>query len=335
MQGLRFVRWFAAPVLAAFAVAAGAQQFTMKLSTVTLNDVTHEWMKAFKAGVEARAGNRIKVEIYPASQLGPLPRVIEGVAMGTVELTVPTPGFMVGMEPRYLVLDTPALFDNLIHGHQVLGDPELRKRFATFGAARGVEPLFLFLNGPAMLLSHKPVRSVADLKGQKIRVPGGAPMHVEPFKRLGVAPLSVALGEVLPAMQNRAIDGLVSGFNVLTAFKFYDVAKTVTELPASFLGAIGLVNRNFMKSLGPELEAIVREESLKAEKLFWTWGIDDLARIQADWEKNGGQVIKMAPADAQRYIDEVTSVLPPLLAANPQLKEDYEAIIATAKKYRK
>ena len=79
----------------------------------------------------------------------------------------------------------------------------------------------------------------------------------------------------------------------------------------------------------------MREESLKAEKLFWTWGIDDLARIQADWEKNGGQVIKMAPADAQRYIDEVTSVLPPLLAANPQLKEDYEAIIATAKKYRK
>lgn len=316
-------------------LAAAAQPFTMKLSTPTQGDVTHEWMKAFKDGVEARAGGKLKIEIYPASQLGPLPRVIEGVATGTVELTVPTPGFLVGMEPRYLVFDTPALFDDLQHGHEVLGDPELRKRFASLGAARGIEPLFMYLNGPAMLISHKPVRSVADLKGQKIRLPGGAPLHVEPFKKLGVSPLTMALGEVLPAMQNRAIDGQVSGFNVLTAFKYYDVAKSVTQLPGSWLVGIGIVNRNFIKSLGPELEAIVREESRKAEKLFWTWGADDLGRIRATWEKNGGQVITMPPAEAKRYIDEVTSVLPPLLAQNPQLKEDYDAILAAAKKYRK
>ena len=68
----------AAAVLAV--TPATAQQFTMKLSTPTNNDVTVEWMNAFKAGVEARAGGRIKVEIYPASQLGPIPRTVEGVA---------------------------------------------------------------------------------------------------------------------------------------------------------------------------------------------------------------------------------------------------------------
>ncbi len=49
---------------------ASAQQFTMKLSSPTVNDLTQEWMKEFKAGVEARAGGRIKVEMYPANQLG-------------------------------------------------------------------------------------------------------------------------------------------------------------------------------------------------------------------------------------------------------------------------
>jgi len=57
---------------------AHAQQFTMKLSSPTVNDAPHEWMKAFKAGVEQRSGGRIKVLVYPASQLGQIPATVEG-----------------------------------------------------------------------------------------------------------------------------------------------------------------------------------------------------------------------------------------------------------------
>lgn len=314
--------------------AAHAQQFTMKLSTPTNNDVTVEWMKAFKAGVESRAGGRIKVEIYPASQLGPIPRTVEGVALGTVEMTVPAVGFFIGLEPRFQVFDAPGLFDSVAHAQKVLTDPDIKKRLATFGAAKGVEPLFTFANGPLMLLSHRPIRSLADFKGQKIRVPGAAPLQVEPFKKLGASPLSMPLGEVLPAMQNRAIDGLIAGFVVYVAFKYYDVAKGLTQVPGSFLIASGMVNRKFMQSLGPELEAIVRDEARKAEELFATRGVQDLKRIQGVWEKNGGETITLSPQDAKRYLEETTSVLPPILASNPQLKEDYEALVAAAKKYR-
>jgi len=65
--------------------SASAQQFTMKLSSPTINDVVHEYYKTLKAGVEARAGGRLKLEIYPANQLGQLPAVVEGVALGTIE----------------------------------------------------------------------------------------------------------------------------------------------------------------------------------------------------------------------------------------------------------
>jgi len=323
----------AAGILAAG--AANAQQFTMKLSSPTINDVQHEWMKAFKSGVEARAGNRIKVEIYPANQLGQIPRTVEGVALGTIELTAPAVGFLIGLEPRFEVFDAPGLFDDVRHGQAVLNDPDIRKRVATFGAAKGVEPLYMFLNGPLMLLSHKPVRTLADFKGQKIRVPGPAPLHIEPFRKLGASPVSMPLGEALPAMQNRTIDGSIASFSVFTAFKYYDIAKGITQLPKSFLVAAGLVNRNFMKSLGPELEAIVREEARKAEGVFSNWGVDEVGRIQKNWEGNGGQTISLSPAESTRYVEDVTAAIVPILAKNPQHRDDYEALLAASKKYRR
>jgi TRAP-type transport system periplasmic protein len=314
---------------------ANAQQFTMKLSLAAMNDANHEWMKAFKTGVESRAGGRIKVEIYPANQLGQIPRTVEGVALGTIELTSPAIGFLIGLEPRFEVLDVPGLFDDVLHGQKVLADPDIRKRIASFGAAKGVEPLYVFLNGPLMLLSHKPVRTLADLKGQKIRVPGATPINIEPFKKLGASPVSIPLGEALPAMQNKTIDGTIASASAFTVFKYYDIAKGLTQLPKSFLIVGGLVNRKYMKSLGPELEAIVREEARKAEKIFSTWGVDEVERIRKTWEQNGGESISLPPAEANRYIEEVTSVIRPILSANPQIKEDYEALLAAAKKYRK
>jgi len=327
-----------AAVLTAGLLAAGAasaRQFTMKLSSPTINDVVHEWMKTFKAGVESRAGGRIKVEIYPANQLGQIPRTVEGVALGTIEFTAPAVGFLVGLEPRFQVFDAPGLFDDVPHAMRVLTDPDIRRRLSSFGAGKGVEPLTTAVNGPLLLLSHKPVHTLADFKGQKIRVPGGTPLHIEPFKKLGASPISMPLGEVLPAMQNRAIDGLIAAFAVYTAFKYYDVAKGLTYLPGSFLVVSGIVNRNFMKSLGPELEAIVRDEAQKADVVYSTWGVEDLERIRRSWEANGGQTIVFPPAEAKRYLDEVTSVLPPILAANPQVKEDYDALLAAAKKHRR
>jgi C4-dicarboxylate-binding protein DctP len=324
----------AALALAAFAAAAPAQQLTMKLSTPTINDASHEWMKVFKAGVESRSAGRIKVEIYPANQLGPIPRTVEGVALGTIEMTVPAVGFLIGLEPRFQVFDAPGLFDGVEHAQRVFTDPEVRKRLATFGAGKGVEPLFTFANGPLMLLSHKPVRSVADLKGQKIRVPGGAPLHLEPFRALGASPVSMPLGEVMPAMQNRAIDGFTAGFIVFVAFKYYDVSKGLTQLPGSFLIASALVNRNFFKSLG-DLEPMVREEARKAEELFAAGAVADVGRIRGVWEKNGGETIVLAPAEAKRYLDQATSALPAVLAADRQLREDYDALVAAANRHRR
>jgi TRAP-type transport system periplasmic protein len=314
---------------------AGAQQYTIKISAPTVNDVTQEWMKAFKSGIEPRSNGRIKVEMYPANQLGQIPATVEGVVLGTIEVVVPATGFLLGLEPRFQLFDAPGLFEDIQHGHRVLTDPEVRKRLATFGASKGVEPLVVYPHSPLMLLSHKPVRTIADIRGQKIRVPGSAPMHIEPFRKLGASPLSMPLGEVISAMQNRAIDGFIGGASVFIAFKYYDIAKGLTALPSSYISVAALANKDFLKSMGPELEAAVREEALKAQLAVSAKSLEDSKRTFDAWKQNGGEIIELSPDDARKYREQVTSVLPPILVANPKMKDDYEALIAAAKKHGK
>jgi TRAP-type transport system periplasmic protein len=185
-----------------------------------------------------------------------------------------------------------------------------------------------------MLLSHKGIRTVADFQGQKIRTQGGAPIQVEPLKKVGVIPVSLPLGEALPAMQNRTIDGMVGAAAPYVAFKYYDIAKPMTYLPATLFAAPVVVNRRWLKSLGPELEAIVREESRKAEEVFGEWNINDIRSKEEIWKKNGGEIITMSPDESKRYIDAVSPVAASILSANPKVKEDYEALLAAAKRYR-
>ena len=326
-------RFLLAAVLLA-ATSAGAQQFTMKLSTSTSGDALVEWLNVFARGVTASSGGKVKAEVYPASQLGAIPRTIEGVALGTIEMSLNASGFYEGLEPRFAVLNTPGLFDSLEHAYKVVHDPAIQKVVATFGAGKGVEALSLLTPSQYAILSHKAVNSLADLKGQKIRVPG-SPIQIEALKRLGANPLSMPFGEIVPAMQNRTIDGVWVGTTLFTALKFYDIAKPMTPLPSHWATTVPLVNRNFMKSLGPDLEKIVRAEAIKADTHVLKWAADDIKRSAGIWESNGGRHLSLSAADARRFIDESLAAALPLLTGSPQAREDFQAFDAAAKKYRK
>jgi TRAP-type transport system periplasmic protein len=313
---------------------AQARPFVMKVSSPTINDAAMEWMRQFKTGVEARTGGRIRVELYPANQLGQLPATIEGVAMGTIEMTITAAGFLVGLEPRFQVFDLPDLFDGIEHGRSVLTESGIAARVSSFGATKGIEPLFVYLAGPSMLLTHRPIETLDDLKGLKIRAVGGAPLYKEPLRKRGANPILMPLGEVLASMQNRTIDGTVAGLAPFVEFKFHDVARNLTEVPGAFLVTIGLTNRAFMKALGPELEAIVRNESRKAETAFASWNVAELKRLRGRWTQSGGRIKILSPVERDKYVATVRAAAAPLLQANPQIREDYEALLGAANRNR-
>ena len=87
----------AAALSIAAAAPSMAQQFTMKFATLTLNDVQHENLKLYKEELEKVTGGRIKVEVYPAGQLGGAPRQTEGLRLGTIEAAMGPPELFFGI----------------------------------------------------------------------------------------------------------------------------------------------------------------------------------------------------------------------------------------------
>src|SRR5215470_7533690 len=113
--------------LTSSAARAEDKTYVMKLGIATINDAQHEWCRRFVAKVEKDSGGRIKGEIYPASQLGPIPRQIEGVQFGAIQGYVGPPEFLVGVDDRYQVLSAPGLVTDMEHGIRVASDVETAK----------------------------------------------------------------------------------------------------------------------------------------------------------------------------------------------------------------
>lgn len=314
--------------------AVAAPQFIMKLTTTTTNDAEVEWFKTLKQGIDARSGGRIKVEIYPSGQLGSAPRTIEGVTMGTVEVALNASGFYENLDPRFGVLSATGIFDSLEEGDKVLNDPEIRKLLSTYGAGKGFQVLSVFMHTPVVVVTNQPVKTLADIQGKKIRVPG-APLYLHTFKALGAAPLSMSLGEVLPGMQTGTIDGSLGGNSIFTSLKFYDITKSMTYLPSTLIAGVAIINSQFLKSIGPELSAIVKEEAWKADQHIYGWAAQDADNARKIWEQHGGQSYELEGADKAEFLKTAAASADAVFSGHPQLEADYKVFKAVAEKYRK
>src|ERR1700730_14215999 len=208
----------------------------MKVSGPTINDTPHLFMKNFAAAVEGDSGGRIKAEVYPASQLGSIPRQIEGTQFGAIQAANIPPEFFVGVDERFEVMAAPGLVDSIQHGQRVAADPAVLKLMLGLGAQKGLHGVGLFIAQPSCVISRTPIRHVADFQGKKIRIFASEFQSVA-FKRLGVTPVAMTLGDVLPAVQQGAIDGSIGGLGPFVNMHFHDAANfiTMTNQPGIFL----------------------------------------------------------------------------------------------------
>jgi TRAP-type C4-dicarboxylate transport system substrate-binding protein len=110
----------------------------------------------------------------------------------------------------------------------VIHDPAYRITETLF-LDRGIRVIGAIYNSPTLVLTKKPATKLEDLKGLKIRT-FASPLQMEPMKSLGAIPVPLALTEVIPQLQSGGLDGMLAGMPILTAFKYYDVAKYVTDL---------------------------------------------------------------------------------------------------------
>jgi TRAP-type C4-dicarboxylate transport system substrate-binding protein len=133
-----------------------AAQTVMKLANATINDVQHEWQKLFAADLQKRVGDKVKTEIYPASQLGAIPRMVDGVLLGTIESFITPTAFLTPTDPRFQIFDVPGLFASPEHVHAVIRDPAYRDHMETMFLNRGLRIIGAIYNSPTVVLTKQP-----------------------------------------------------------------------------------------------------------------------------------------------------------------------------------
>ena len=166
----RFVAAAAVAALIAGSSGTLAQEKTFELKLSHWVPASHPLQKALEewgAAVEKDSGGRIKGEVYPASQLGSIPRQIEGAQFGSIQAWIGPPEFLVGVDERYETLSVPGLFASQDQDIRVLTDPAVRDLMLGLGANKGLAGIGLFPLSPSAIVARKPVRHLA---GANIRL---------------------------------------------------------------------------------------------------------------------------------------------------------------------
>jgi TRAP-type C4-dicarboxylate transport system substrate-binding protein len=307
--------------------------YVMKITLPTINEAQHLLAKNFAAAVEKDSGGRIKGEIYPASQLGSIPRQIEGVQFGSIQAAVIPPEFFVGVDERFQVMAAPGLADSQQHALRMTADPEMLKLMLGLGANKGLHGVGMFVTQMSATVSRTPIRHLDDFKGKKIRV-FASQFQTTAFERLGATPVAMTLGDVLPAIQQGAIDGALAGMTVYANFHYQDAAKYVTEndQPAVFI--IVEVSKKWYDSLPQDLQEIVDRDGAHESIAIAPQAIAIYQTARKAWTDGGGELIKFPPEEQAKMMATLGTVGEDVSKSNPALHEAYEIVTEAAKRTR-
>jgi len=315
-------------------VAPAQTPLVMKIGSGTINDSIHEWMKLFAAEIDKAASGRIKVEIYPASQLGSNARMVEQTQLGTIQGYCGAPEFMAGIDTRYQLLSAPGVFKDFDHVNRVLNDPEFQKAFFGLGADKGLKGIALMISGSATFASREPIRKLSDFEGKKIRVFAGRLQQAQ-MASLRASPVPMALGESLPALQSGTLDGVLGGIPVLARLRFFGAAKYLTETNHSLITGMTVINKSWFDKLPADLQDIVIKAANEASKGVFKFSVDDISLMRQTWVENGGEVIKLAPDEQEKMMKQLREAGAGVLTASSRDKAMYDLLISVAEKNRK
>jgi TRAP-type C4-dicarboxylate transport system substrate-binding protein len=322
----------------ALALTFGAAQaqdktFVMKVTLPTINDAPHQFAKDFAALVEKDSGGRIKGEVYPASQLGSIPRTIEGTQFGAIQVAALPPEFFVGVDERFEVMAAPGLVDSLDHGQRVAGDPAVMKLMLSLGANKGLHGVGLMMAQPSCIISKAGIRHIADFKGKKIRI-FASQFQSTAFDRLGATPVAMTLGDVLPALQQGAIDGSVAGIGPFVHLHFVDAAKYVTETNTPAIFIILEVSQKWYDSLPKDLQEIVDNDGAAVSKSINATALKMYQEQRKAWTDSGGELISLPREEQAEFMRTLSSVGDDVSKTKPSVREAYEIVTDAAKRTR-
>lgn len=217
----------------------------------------------FEKILEERSDGYYDVQVYPNKQLGDTVTIIEGIQSGTIEMgdieSGPTVSFVKGES----LWDMPYLFKSWDHAHEVI-DGEVGDTVAEQWKDIGITVLGYNDGGFRHFSNSKrPIYTPEDLKGLKIRTMESEVM-VNSLNALGCSAVPMAFAEVYSALQQGAIDGVETPYNLIYTQAYYEVEKYISPTGHFFFLRHYLINSNFLAQQPEEMQKLIKECSLEA-----------------------------------------------------------------------
>jgi tripartite ATP-independent transporter DctP family solute receptor len=175
--------------------------------------------------IEGKTAGRIKIQFFPASQLGSTQEMLEAMIAGNQEMQLENPSVLSQFVARVGILTAPYIVRDREHLYKVLQAPVGKELLNELVTRRGLRPTGAWSYGTRHTTTAKrAIRRVEDLKGLKIRIPN-VPITLEYLKAAGASPVPMAFPEVYLALQTGVVDGQENPLPTIWTSKFYEVQK--------------------------------------------------------------------------------------------------------------
>ncbi|WP_207482092.1 C4-dicarboxylate TRAP transporter substrate-binding protein [Arenibaculum pallidiluteum] len=261
-----------APVCAVLGLAAlgstaaqAQEKFTLRLNHVLApTEPFHEGFQAWAKRVEERTNGGLKLQIFHSAQLGVEEDIIEQMRQGA-NVGQNTDAARLGTYvPGLAVVNGPYFLESLEDVSKLADSPTMKKWESELAEKHGLRIVcFDWVQGFRQFFTNKPVKTPDDLKGQRVRTPP-APIWQESIRALGASPVAMAFGEMYPALQQRAIDGVELVYANIPGGRFYEVLKYANETKHIMLVNFEVVSAKFFDKLPKEYQTALVEECRKA-----------------------------------------------------------------------
>jgi len=263
---------------------------------------TQPWAKE----VEKATNGRVKIEIYPNQTLAKGTQVWKAVKDGIADMGWFLLGYAPGLAPYADVITLPGLpFTTAEQGSVMLW--KLYEKFPEMREQLGDNQILLLHTGPPMILlmPKKPVRTLEDLRGMKIRSHGGP--IVETYKKWGATPIFLPMPDCYVAMQKGTVDAIGALYEPIPGFKLDEVTKHITEnTPLNAGHMVVMMNKNKWNSLPKDIQdAIMSVSGLEGSRFFGR-NFFDAANVPIKkmvQEKTDIEIYTLPDEERQRWID--------------------------------
>lgn len=261
---------------------------TLKLGMVQTDEHPHTIAaRKFADLVKEKTKGEVEVKVFANSQLGNGISQVQAVKMGTLEAFMDGAGWYGQLVGEYYIFATPYLMKDVAHTHRVARSPlatEINEKLLSTHRVRMLTLTWDRL--PRDVISKKPVKSLADVKGMKMRVPE-LTSFAEGWRALGASPTPIAFSEIYLALQQGLIEGVELSMDMFYNLKLHEVAKNLTLTEHQAEPCAMIVNERFWATLSATEQAAVRAALDEAGKLNSELIARDRTRIIDEMKKAG------------------------------------------------